>query len=226
MANGNVRSLIINGPPGVGKTYSVNSYLTTHTSGDFKIVSGYMTLLSLYATLYAYREAGKVLVLDDVDSVFSKIEGLNILKAAMDTRSVRNVHWESPSGLLNTMGLPQSFEFSGGVILISNIGFGSGSNKLLVHLAALKDRSYCIPIADSGDDSLFKQVCYMVLKRDLLTNLGVPKQDQLMLLDYIEENKRKLYTVSLRTVVKLADIFRMDPVNWRVMANQGLLKGS
>ena len=64
----------------------------------------------------------------------------------------------------------------------------------------------------------------MVLERGLMTDLGVAHDDQLMLLDYIDRHKDELNTVSLRTVVKLVDIFNIDPLNWEEMANQGLLK--
>jgi hypothetical protein len=224
MANGDVRSLIVNGPPGVGKTHSVKNYLEKYVSGNYKLMNSHCTLLSLYAKLYDFKDTGKVLVLDDIDSIFSKVEGLNILKAAMDTTTQREIHWDSPTHLLNTMGVPKSFEYNGSVVLISNLGFGGGNGKLVAHLAALKDRSYCAHIAETGDDSLFKQVCFMVLERNLFTELGVPEENQMMLLEYIDVNKKRLNTVSLRTVVKLSNIFRMNPKDWRTMANQGLLK--
>lgn len=224
MANGQVFSLIVNGPPGVGKTHSVELYLNRYANGNYKVISGHMTLLSLYSVLYGYRKKGQIVVLDDVDSVFSKVEGLNILKAAMDTRAIRNIHWESPSGLLNTMELPKSFEFNGGVILISNIGFGGTNGKLVAHLLALKDRSYCISIAETTENSLFKQVCFMVLERGLMTALEVPDDAQQMLLEYIEENQKQFHTVSLRTVVKLSKIYNMNPTDWRLMAEQSLIK--
>ena len=181
-------------------------------------------MLSLYATLHAFKNKGKVVVLDDVDSVFSDVQGLNILKAVMDTTAKRQVHWLSTGGRLNTMGLPDNFIFNGGVILISNVGFGGGTSRLVAHLTALKDRSYCVPIADSGQDSLFKQICYMVLKRNLMTELKVPKKDQMMLLEFIDKHKDQLNTVSLRTVVKLVEIFNIDKTNWEEMATVGLLK--
>jgi hypothetical protein len=224
MTNGDVRSLIVNGPPGVGKTYSVKEYLEKYNSGNYHLMNSHCTLLSLYAKLYDFRDIGKVIVLDDVDSIFSKVEGLNILKAAMDTTHQREIHWESPSHMLTTMGVPKNFQYNGGVVLISNLGFGGGNGKLVTHLTALKDRSFCSYIADSSEDSLFKQVCFMVLERNLFGNLGVPEEHQLMLLEYIDENKKRLNTVSLRTVVKLSQIFRMNPQNWKVMANQGLMK--
>lgn len=224
MVNGDVRSLIVNGPPGVGKTHSVKTYLEKYNKGNYHLLNSHCTLLALYGKLYDFRDTGKVLVLDDVDSIFSKVEGLNILKAAMDTTSQREIHWDSPSHMLTTMGVPKSFEFNGSVVLISNLGFGGGNGKLVAHLTALKDRSYCSHIAEAGDDSLFKQVCFMVLERNIFTNLGVPEEYQMMLLEYIDENKKRLNTVSLRTVVKLANIFRMNRTNWKTMANQGLLK--
>jgi hypothetical protein len=224
VALGKIRSLIVNGHPGIGKTHSVKKYLEQYAKGNYLVITGRITLMSLYAALHAYKSSGKVLVLDDVDSIFSNIEGLNILKAAMDTTSIRKIYWASTTGKLNTMGLPDNFTFNGGVILISNIGFGGGAGKLVTHLTALKDRSFCVPVADSGEDSLFKQVCYMVLERGLMTDLGVASNDQMMLLDYIDKNKGELNTVSLRTVAKLVDIFKIDPINWETMASQGLLK--
>jgi hypothetical protein len=224
MADGKCRSLIVNGPPGVGKSYAVGQFLQKHVSQKHKTISGHMTLLSLYAALYHHKDAGRVLVLDDVDSVFGKVEGLNLLKAAMDTKSTRNIHWESSSAMLNAMGLPTSFVFKGSVILITNVGFGGASHKCMAHLNALKDRSYCIPIADSGEDSCFKQICYMVLKRNMLKPYGFSKTVETQLLNYVAKNRNRLYTVSLRTMVKLADTYQNNPSNWRAMADAGLLK--
>ena len=152
LAAGQVRSLIVNGPPGVGKSFAVTEYLEQYCTYNYKTVSGHMTLLSLYAALYHHRDRNHVLVLDDVDSVFGKVEGLNLLKSAMDTRPIRNIHWESSSAVLNTMGLPQSFDFEGGVILITNVGFGGSHHKMMSHLTALKDRSFCIPIAECSTE--------------------------------------------------------------------------
>ena len=64
----------------------------------------------------------------------------------------------------------------------------------------------------------------MVIEKDIFTSLGVPKDQHMMLLEYIDENKKRLTTLSLRTVVKLSTIFKMNPKEWRKMANQGMLK--
>jgi len=226
IANGKIHNLIVNGPPGVGKTHSVESYLDKYAKGKYKVVKGHMTPLSLYGNLYFHREANNVLVLDDIDSVFKKIEGVNLLKAAIDTSPIRKISWESTTPLKG-IGIPGTFEFKGSVILISNIGFdGHTRGNLSAHLDALKDRSYKIIVADSSKESCFKQVCFMVAKKELLRNFHLTKQQQFELLDYIESNLEKLNKVSLRTAVKLAQLMVINSWDWRSMADSGLLNGS
>jgi DNA replication protein DnaC len=105
ICKGEYRSVIVNGPPGVGKSFSVDAYLQQYAQEDtYKVVAGHMTPLSLYGNLYHYRHAGDVLVLDDIDSVFSKIEGINLLKAAMDTKPLRRINWESTSSTIVNLG--------------------------------------------------------------------------------------------------------------------------
>ncbi len=226
IANGKIHNLIVNGPPGVGKTYSVENYLNKYAQGKYKVVKGHMTPLSLYGNLYFHKEANSILVLDDIDSVFKKIEGVNILKAAIDTSPLRRISWESTSPIKG-IGIPDSFQFKGSVILISNIGFdGHTKSNLSAHLDALKDRSYKIVVADSSKESCFKQVCFMVCKKNLLRSFNLSKEQQFALLGYIETNLEKLDKVSLRTAVKLAQLIVINVEDWQSMADSGLLNES
>jgi len=224
IANGELRSLIVNGPPGVGKSAMVQKFLAQNKTSSQKIVSGHMTLMSLYHALYQHKEKGQVLVLDDVDSVFSKTEGLNILKAAMDTTKQRVINWESTTAMLNSLGLPTRFDFNGSVILITNVGFGGAVTKQLAHLNALKDRSFCIPVADGGSQSSYKQIAYMVYKHDILKDYNFTTEVKLELLEYINCNLDNLYTVSLRTIIKLAEVYRLNPTGWRDDADAAFLR--
>lgn len=224
MAQGKLRSLIVNGPPGVGKTHSVENYLKKYAGSSYKMITGQMTPFSLYGHLYQNNREGRVLVLDDIDSVFSKLEGVNILKAAMDTKQVRNISWASSTHLLGASGFPGSFDYLGGVILISNIGFDSDNKKIGAHLNALKDRSFSISISDRTNESLFKQVCYMVLKRDLLQQFNFSDSQKADLLKYMEDNLSVMYTVSLRVAFKLAMLMQDDPHDWKSLADDGLVK--
>lgn len=223
IATGSIHNLIVNGPAGVGKTHSVESYLGQYAKGRYKVVKGHMTPLSLYGNLFFHRDPNSILVLDDIDSVFKKIEGVNLLKAAMDTGSVRRINWES-STALKGIGIPDSFEFKGKVILISNIGFSvTRKNSISAHLDALKDRSFNIVVADSTKESCFKQVCFMVLKKNMLISFGLKYEQRIELLDYLKSHITALEKISLRTAMKLAQLMVISPYGWRDMADSGLL---
>ncbi len=226
ICKGEFRSVIVNGPPGVGKSFSVDAYLQQYAQEDaYKVVAGHMTPLSLYGNLYQYRHAGDVLVLDDIDSVFSKIEGINLLKAAMDTKPVRRINWESSSATVVSMGLPAGFEFRGSVVLISNIGFNRKQSKLQEHLDALKDRSYSLKISNGTKEELYQQVCFMVIKKNLLQGYELSGSQQSEILDYIGGNLEKIHKISLRLAMKLASLMKANPTDWRSMADSGLLSG-
>ena len=225
IASGDFRSLIINGPPGIGKSVMTSKYLKKYNTKNYSVITGHMTLLSLYDALYRHRAKGQVLVLDDVDSVFAKTEGLCLLKAAMDTQEVNRVYWARQTNLLNAMGLPQQFVFKGAVILITNIGFGGSRVKMQSHLTALKDRSYVVPITDSGCESEnFKQICFMVKKQNLLKKYKMQDKDIDILLTYLENNLDDLYTISLRTMIKLAELYQVEPKQWKELAFTALTK--
>jgi hypothetical protein len=223
LCSGTIGSLIVNGPPGLGKTHSVETYLGKYARSRFTVFAGHMSILSLYGTLYHYRSRGDVVVLDDIDSVLTEVHGINILKAAMDTKQRRHISWESTTHLLKAMGVPTSFDYEGSVIMISNIRDRS-EKKVAAHLQALKDRAFSITVADSSKESQFRQVCFMVLKRGLLSRFSLGAEQELEVLSYLHTNLNKLERISLRTAVKLAQLIQIDPDGWRIMAGSGVLE--
>ena len=145
---GDVRAMIVAGAPGVGKSYGVETILSKHgvfadIADDqklrkYEIVKGTMSPIGLYQKLYEYSDNKSVLVLDDCDSVLVDDVALNILKAALDTSKKRVVSWNTESRVLRQEDLPNSFEFKGGVIFITNINFNNvRSKKLKDQLEAL-----------------------------------------------------------------------------------------
>lgn len=220
---GSIRSMIVSGPPGVGKTYSIEQFLRKYSTEKYKVVTGHMSMLSLYGNLYSLRNSKNVLVLDDIDSVFEKIEGLNILKAAMDTKAQRQINWESSTPLLAAMNVPPSFSFNGAVILITNEGRGNMKKKLAQHLAALCDRTFQIKVADTSRESLLHQINFMILKKGLLSSFNFDEDQIFEILDYINDNAESITHLSLRTAVKLAELVEIDSAGWQQWAGDGLL---
>ena len=219
------RALILQGPPGVGKTYSVEQSLKTHAKGRYQLINGMITNLSLYGSLYRASKKGHILFLDDCDNFLKDVTGVNILKAAMDTKPNREIHWESSSHLLTLLGIPNKFKFNGSVILNTNIGYDNCNQKFITRLSALKDRALNITISDNDPDRLFKQVCYMVLVQDMLSHHNFTNDEKNMLLEWIDCNRKFIPRISLRTIIKLSNIYSADKSNWALMAEQGLLGG-
>ncbi len=224
MNAGNVRSLIINGPPGVGKTYSVSSFLKKYSNKQSKAITGHMTLLSLYGELYRHKGQGQILVLDDIDSVMDSVQGLNLLKAAMDTTKQRVISWESTSAILDRLSLPTNFSFDGGVILITNTGFGSGKKKHIEHLNALKDRSYCLSLGDKNQETIFKYICYVTFDKDILGQYKLTDAMKSEILEFLEEHMYSMHNLSIRSLVKCAELINIDHENWKDLAIDGLVK--
>jgi hypothetical protein len=157
---GDIRAMIVSGPPGVGKSYGVEQQMEkaslfdqlTNSRTRYEVVKGAMTALGLYAVLYKYSDAKNVLVFDDCDSVFQDDLALNILKAALDSGKSRRICWNSDSSLLSREGIPNSFEFKGSCIFITNLKFENiKSKKLQDHLEALQSRCHFLNLTIDND---------------------------------------------------------------------------
>jgi hypothetical protein len=219
------RALILQGPPGVGKTYSVEQALKKHASGRYELINGMVTNLSLYGSLYRASKNGHILFLDDCDSFLKDATGVNILKAAMDTKPNREIHWESSTSILKALGIPNKFSFNGSVVLNTNIGYDNINEKFISRLSALQDRALTLTISNNDADRLFKHVCYMVLVQDMLCNYGFTNNEKNQLLEWIDANRARIKRISLRTIIKLSNIYSVDKADWNDMAEQGLLGG-
>jgi hypothetical protein len=224
VASSQLRGLILTGPPGVGKTTAVVNMLKQHAQGAYKVVAGHMSVLQLYIELYRHRKSGEILVLDDVDSAFKSMEGINVIKAVTDTVPQRRVSWATTSHMLQAWGVPTAFDYSGSVILISNETERKGrSGKHAQHVSAVADRLYKVSVGSTDKDEQFRQLCYQAVRHGLLSSRGLTKQQETAVLDYVCEHKDGLDRISLRTATKIADLIKLDPLNWRSMARIGVL---
>lgn len=224
VARSQLRGLILTGPPGVGKTTAVVNMLKQHAQGAYKVVAGHMSVLQLYIELYRHRKSGEILVLDDVDSAFKSMEGINVIKAVTDTVPQRRVSWATTSHMLQAWGVPTAFDYSGSVILISNETERKGrSGKHAQHVSAVADRLYKVSVGSTDKDEQFRQLCYQAVRHGLLSSRGLTKQQETAVLDYVCEHKDSLDRISLRTATKIADLVKLDPLNWRSMARIGVL---
>jgi hypothetical protein len=226
---GDVRAMIVTGPPGVGKSFGVEKVLAKHDVfadvaqneklKKYEVVKGAMSAIGLYKKLYEYSDKKSILVFDDCDSVLLDDLSLNILKAALDSSKKRMIHWNTDSRLLRSEGVPNSFEFKGGAIFITNIKFDNvRSKKLRDHLEALESRCHYLDLTIDTEREKILRIKQVVSECGMLDEYEFSDVEKLILIDYIDDNKKKLRELSLRTVLKIADLKRSMPGNWQAVA--------
>ena len=231
---GDVRAMIVTGPPGVGKSFGVEEVLSKHDLmatvannsklKKYEVVKGAMSALGLYSKLYEYKDAKSILVFDDCDSVLQDELSLNILKAALDSSKKRTISWNTDSRLLRSEGIPDRFEFKGGAIFITNLKFENvRSKKLQEHLAALESRCHFIYLRMDTDREKVLRI-KQIVKDGMLDSYEMEDIAKDEVVDFVGSNRAKLRELSLRTVLKVADLRKSFASNWEAMAEVTVMK--
>ena len=234
---GKVRAMIVTGPPGVGKSFGVEQVLSKHDvmaniANDqklkkYEVVKGAMSALGLYAKLFAYKDAKNILVFDDCDSVLLDDLSLNILKAALDTSAKRMIHWNTDSHALRREGIPDSFEFKGGAIFITNIKFDNvKSKKLRDHLEALESRCHYLDLTIDTEHEKILRIEQVVKECGMLDKYEFTDADKLEVVDFVKTNVKRLRELSLRTVLKVADLKHGFPAKWKSVAEMTCMRNA
>ena len=230
---GDVRAMIVVGPPGVGKSYGVEfelekSGLFDKISGKkikYEVVKGAMTPIGLYCTLYRHSDANNVLVFDDCDSVFQDELALNILKAALDSGKKRKIHWNSDSAMLRREGVPDSFDFKGGCIFITNLKFDNiKSKKMQDHLEALQSRCHFLDLTLNTMRDKFLRIKQIFRQGQLFNDYDFTPEQGDEILAFMDANQTKLREMSLRMALKLADLTKVSEENWKALAVSTCMK--
>ena len=227
---GQTRAMIVSGPAGLGKSFTVERAVADYDDSGKKAVicKGFIRPTGLYKTLYAYRHPGDVIVFDDCDSVFQDADALNLLKAACDTTERRRIMWGAETRMTDDSGapLPWSFEFEGSIIFITNFDFDVGvesGSRFSEHFKALISRAHYI---DTGMKSIRDYLVRIkqVVDAGMLEDRGLSKSETKEILDYIFENAPKLRELTLRVVIKLASLYVTERKRWQDIAKITLHK--
>ena len=232
---GDVRAMIVVGPPGVGKSYGVekqleHSGLFDQLSGrrvKYEVIKGAMTPIGLYCTLYKHSDKNNVLVFDDCDSVFQDDLSLNILKAALDSGKKRRIYWNSDSAMLRREGVPDMFDFKGSCIFITNLQFSNlKSKKLQDHLEALQSRCHFLDLTLNTMRDRFLRIKQIYLKGELFADYDFSQEQGDEIIAFMESNQSRLREMSLRMALKIADLTKVSGVNWKALAASTCMKNS
>ena len=214
-ADGHIRSLIISGPPGLGKSYTVETAIAGARATEGRnatIIKGSASALEVYVAAFDHSGDRDILVLDDTDSIFDDADGINLLKALTDTGGRRSVSWLKRSPYLDKIGVPQQFYFKGTVIILSNIPApdeDDTSTKAL-HLRAVYDRAFHVELQDSSLEDVITRIEH-VLPQVRLDGEGVARES----FEYLRDNAQRFRTLTIRTLLHIEQLRRLEPEDWR-----------
>lgn len=232
VANSIVRGLIVSGPPGVGKSFGVEKILDEYDAmaklagkpPRTEVVKGSMTPIGLYQTLFMNSNAGDIVVFDDCDSILFDEVCLNMLKAVLDSGKKRTISWKSESAALRREGIPDRFDFKGGVIFITNVNFENvRSKKIQDHLAALMSRCHYIDLEMDSERDRFLRI-EQIVKDGMLNDYNFGDEGNAEVINFMKDNANRLREISLRMVLKIADLKQMSADKWEGLARSTCMK--
>ena len=216
------KSVIISGPGGLGKTYSVMEALTKAGLKDlsaiteydvgktfdtrtcFKFIKGYSTPKGLYRTLFENRNM--TLVFDDCDSVLRDPVALNLLKSALDSFGKRYISWNAETR--GDDSLPTSFEFKGQIVFITNVSLDRLDQ-------AVRSRSMCIDLTMSASDKLERME--EIAKSDKFLPDAKPAS-KVDALTFLKDRKDEISDLNLRSLIQVVNIADSGDADWKDLA--------
>lgn len=221
LAQGIQASVIVTGPGGLGKSFTVMEALNTAGLMDitlvddlpvgfslnggktFRVIKGYSTAKGLYRTLYENREG--VVVFDDCDSVLRDPVSLNLLKAALDSYDKRVISWRAD---IRDEDLPTSFLFNGRVVFISNQSSNSIDQAIIT-------RSMAVDLSMTTAQKI-ERMRWLISKDDFMPEYEIDyKNDAIDLIASIMDSVKEL---SLRTLIQVTKIRKAGGPRWRDLA--------
>jgi hypothetical protein len=221
LANGDQASVVVSGPGGLGKSHTVVAALEASglsdvtvldefevgsvldTAKSYRVIKGYSTPKGLYRTLYENKDG--VVVFDDCDSVLKDPVSLNLLKAALDSYDRRIISWRAD---MRDEELPQSFEFKGRVIFISNLPSEALDQAII-------SRSMAVDLSMTAEQKI-QRMQYLLDQPDFMPEYAKSlKQDALDLINSLRDSVKEL---SLRTLIQVTKIRKSAGAKWKDLA--------
>ena len=221
LASGAQASVVVTGPGGLGKSYTVTQALTAcgfkdvsvlddfavgtilKTAKTFRVIKGYSTPKGLYRALYENKDG--VIVFDDCDSVLKDPVSLNLLKGALDSYSRRIISWRAD---IRDEDLPTTFEFKGRVVFISNLASSNIDQAIIT-------RSMAVDLSMTNKQKI-ERMQHLLASGEFMPEFDKTiKADAMSLIERLQDQVKEL---SLRTLIQVTKIRQSAGKNWANLA--------
>lgn len=192
--------IIFRGEGGVGKTVlTMNEVKKNLKPDEWEYHNGYTTPLSLYQFLYQHRDK-KLLVLDDIEGIFTNKNSLAILKGALwDTDGKRMVQYNTTSR--RNDGIPNQFFIKAKIIILCN----KLPNQNDISMRAVMSRTISFPVNFSYEQK--KDICFQIID----SHEEIPPPNRGVAKKILEENTSiATKDFNFRTLQKLLAFIKYD----------------
>jgi len=172
-----------------------------HEGNDYVVIKGTSSAKGLFETLSANLQ--KILVMDDVDSIFSDAISTNLLKGALDSHGIRKVCWNNGDSL-------SSICFQGSIIFITNVPLAKLDQ-------AIVSRCMVVDVSMTRDE----KIAYM---KEILPHLrpDIPIATKQAALEFICEYKDTMERLTIRTFLKVMTCAATGRTDWKRLAMYSL----
>ena len=140
--DGRIEILFVLSKAGLGKTEMIESMMKDI---DYGYINAHTTPLSLFEIGYKFRN--KLMVIDDIDTVLDNNDLVSLFKQFAETKEIKHIEWNSTSGILEKIDIPQEYDTSSKILLVGN---------RVRKVASLIDRGFCIVFEPSRQEKLNK----------------------------------------------------------------------
>jgi len=204
--NSDVHSLVIRSKAGLGKTHTVLNYLK-NKSVETKYVNGWMTPLKFYMIIYENRN--KTIVLDDCDNAFKNDTFTGLLKGAVyEAKSgKRLVCYETTAKVLKDNDIPDWFEFTGKMIILTNELDVDTEDE---HYNALASRTISLELKYSHQEVLDTA-------QDIMKSKGLTERVITRVNEIINKNVTPVSEFNFRLLDRLIKMVQYDNVGAEVL---------
>lgn len=213
-SEGVLNSLFVYGQGGLGKSTNVLQAIK-ETGKHYTYISNYTTPLEFYNFLYEHKN--DIVCLDDTENIFENgSKFVNLLKGALwgvEKDRKRIVTYLTTDKRLRA---PQQFEFTGKIFFLLNKM--PSENDLLIKALLSRSLIYELKFSQEEIINLFEEFIKEPYRKLLIKE----KQD---ILQFLKENTDDTTEdLSLRTIVKMYDLYIEDKQNWKEMSKVFLKK--